>query len=213
MLSSNNRAASLSIVSVLLLLAGCPDPQGRFDEFVKKVPDSPIAVVIDAPKLDTIPDISGTFLYSIFVALFSTTPPVQAIATVTVDKTVTPPKASFTIQFLTANAERVLTGTPTTYSDIPIDETGAFTVNVPSLVVPVEASPIGIQATATGVVLGGTIKTADFFCGTVAGMIQPQNQPLGDSRFGAIRVQPGQTGAQLPKAIDMCSEPAPDAGP
>src|SRR5262249_24212632 len=101
MLSSNRRAAKLSTISVLLAVAGCPDPQTRYNEFATREPDAPVVVMIDAPVINTIPDISGTFLYSIFVSLFPQAAPLESIATVVVHMNTNPVTADIHIQWLT----------------------------------------------------------------------------------------------------------------
>lgn len=210
MLSSNRRAARLSTISVLLALVGCPDPQGRYNEFVSRVPDAPVIVMADAPKLQTIPDITGTFLFSIFVSLFPTQPPLESIATVNVHMT-DPPTADIHIQWLTFNGHTLIDRLQADYPNQAVDETGTFTVSVAALTIPGEAGFLGSDVTATNVMIVGTIKTADFFCGTVDGTALTQS--LSGTTFGALRIQAGQSGSQLPAPLDSCAQqPAADGG-
>jgi len=208
MLSSNRRAARLSTISVLLALAGCPDPSGRYDEFANRVPDAPIVIMADAPKLNMIPDISGTFLYSIFVSLFPQAAPLESIATVVVHQG-PPLTADIHIQWLTYTDHMPISRLQADYPGQTVDQTGTFTVSVPSLTIPGEAGFLGTDTTATDVHLVGMIKSADFFCGTVDGTALTAS--LAGSTFGARRVTAGQSGTDLPAPLVNCSQ-APDGG-
>ena len=211
MLSSNRRAARLSTISVLLALAGCPDPEGRYNEFANRVPDAPIVIMPDAPKLNMIPDISGTFLYSIFVSLFPQAAPLESIATITVHQG-PPLTADIHIQWLTYTGHNPIDRLQADYPGQTVDETGTFTVSVPALTIPGEAGFLGNDVTATDVHLVGMIKTANFFCGTVDGTALTAS--LAGSTFGALRIQAGQSGSQLPPPLDSCAQqpPAGDGG-
>lgn len=210
MLSSNRRAARLSTISVLLALVGCPDPQGRYNEFVSRVPDAQVIVLPDAPKLQTIPDITGSFLFSIFVSLFPTQPPLESIATVNVHMT-DPPTADIHIQWLTFTGHTPIDRLQADYPNQAVDQTGSFTVSVAALTIPGDAGFLGSDVTATNVMIVGNIRTADFFCGTVDGTALTQS--LSGTTFGALRVPAGQSGSALPAPLDSCAdEPAPDGG-
>src|SRR5262249_12312672 len=192
MLSSNRRAAKLSTISVLLALAGCPDPQTRYNEFATRVPDAPVVVMIDAPVVIEIPDITGTFLYSIFVSLFPQAAPLESIATVVVHMNTNPVTADIHIQWLTYTDHVPIDRLQADYPGQTVDTTGTFTVHVPSLTIPGNAGFLGSDTTATDVTLVGMIKTTDFFCGTVDGTALTAS--LSGSTFGALRIPPGQSG-------------------
>jgi hypothetical protein len=191
----------LSIFSAVL--GGCPDPQGRFDDYVSKVPDAAIVITYDAPPLNEIPDITGTFLLAIKVSFVPN--PIQAIATVTMTKTGATAKASFHIQYLDTEMRMLVAAPLVDLADVQINDAGSFTVDVGTLEIPMAANPLGVDATAESVTLPGQIQTKDVFCGTVTGMVtKPTPAALTGSTFAAIRVQPGQTGTQLPSPQLKC---------
>jgi hypothetical protein len=201
----------MSIISMTLVLAGCPDPQGRFDEYVSRVPDATVVSQADAPPISTVPDVNGTFLFSIYVSLFPSLPPIRAIATTALDTVAN--KVSISINYVDVTTGAVLTGAGSiaSFPNNPLDPTtGVFTVTAAQLVIPAQANALGADATATSVVISGTLKSADFYCGTVEGLVQPQNAALTGSTFGAIRIPAGQSGSQLPNPVKSCAQP--DAG-
>lgn len=211
MLSRIRRAALLSTISVMPLLVGCPDPQSRYDDFANRVPDAPIVIMIDAPKLSTIPDITGTYLYSIFVSLFPQAAPLESIATVQFHGATTPPTADIHIQWLTYTDHMLISELQADYPGQTVDDTGTFTVSVPSLTIPAAAGFLGSDTTAQNVMIVGTIKTKDFFCGTVDGTALTAS--LAGSTFGVVRVAPGTVGTALPAPLVSCADqPASDAG-
>jgi hypothetical protein len=167
--------------------------------------------MVDAPKLNMIPDIGGTFLYSIFVSLFPQAAPLESIATVVVHQG-PPLTADIHIQWLTYSGQNPIDRLQADYPGQTVDETGTFTVMVPSLTIPGDAGFLGTDTTAMDVKLVGMIKTANFFCGTVDGTALTAS--LAGSTFGAVRIQPGQSGSQLPPPLDSCADqpPAVDGG-
>ena len=200
MLSSIRAAVVLSIFSAVPLLAGCPDPEGRFNEYVGRIPDGKIVVMYDAPPLNEIPDISGNNLLAIKI-VFVGSGPLQALVNVTMTKTGATAKANFHISWLDKESLQV-TGTPFDVNDIQISSAGEFDVNIATLMIPAAANPLGIDAVAKDTVLHGLIKSADFFCGTVNGMVtSPTMQSLQGSTFGAVRVT---NLSQLPTPVTLC---------
>src|SRR5262249_27940307 len=158
-----------------------------------------------------IPDISGTFLYSISVNLFPQAAPLESIATVVVHQG-PPLTADIHIQWLTYTGQNPITRLQGDYPGQTVDATGTFIVTVPSLTIPGEAGFLNQDVTATDVKLTGMIKTANFFCGTVEGTALTAS--LAGSTFAALRIQAGQSGTQLPAPLVNCDQqpPASDGG-
>jgi hypothetical protein len=213
MFSSIRSGMALSIFSACLgvpLLGGCPDPQGRFDQFVATRPDALVVVTPDAPPLNNIPDITGTFLLALHIVGIPT--PVQTIATVTMTKMGDTATATLHIQFLNQSARMPIANATVDVPDVAIDDAGQFTASVAMLTIPADANPVLHQpAVAKDVKLGSSIQKATRFCGVVTGMItSPTPLDLTGSTYAAIAIQPGQTGGQLPDPEVSCS--APDAG-
>lgn len=200
MFTSIRRPVTLSMLSMVLALSACVDPRGRYDDYSAEFH------FFDAgTTTGGLADITGTFLYSISALGL---PPLQTLVTATLDQTGTQPKVSLHIQYLTFST--MLSGRApiaegqTDYNDVPVDpDTGMFTVNIGDLVIPATATSLGQPVTANDVVIQSTILTADFFCGTLTG--SALTQPLDGSTFGAVRVQAGQSGADLPAPIVNCA--------
>jgi hypothetical protein len=205
-MQSRLRAAILlSTFSAVPLLSGCPDPEGRFNEFVARVPDAKTTVVYDAPKVAEIPDITGTFVFAIHINILPN--PVQALATVVMTPSGNEATANFHIQFLKVS-DRTPTGTPFDVNGVHINSAAEFDLVVGTLFIPAAANPLGVDATAENVDLPGIITSKDSFCGSVNGHVtMPTPLDLAGSTFGAVR----QTGATLPPPVSMCTA-APDAG-
>src|SRR5262249_11436693 len=146
MLSGIRAAVVLSIFSAVPLLAGCPDPEGRFNEFVSRPRDGQVVVTFDAPPLNEIPDISGNNLLAIKI-VFVGSGPLQALVNVTMTKTGSTAKANFHISWLDKET-LMTTGTPFDVNDIQISSAGEFDVNIATLNIPAAANPLGIDAVA-----------------------------------------------------------------
>jgi hypothetical protein len=197
------------MVTALLAVNACVDPGGRFEDFVHRLPDGAVVNKADAPPVTTVPDISGTFLFSIYVALFPGLAPIQAIATTTLKPATSgaSPKLDIQIDFLNVDDRSLLGSGSITVKDVAVNgQTGEFTVMLDKLVIPAMANALHADATATNVSIPGSIKTANAWCGTVEGFVQPQNADLHGSTFGAIRVSAGQTGTQLPGPAVNCAQ-------
>ena len=213
MLSSNRLVVSLSsyLVPGLLggmLLAGCPDPEGEFNDFTSRIPDAPLAVDA-APLVDgPIADVSGTFLIGLTNDLLAGVMPIQFLATQTVDRTGGGYRVTLSFQPLDKTT-RLAVGAPAVFGPVDVSTNGEFTANLPGeLTIPAEANTLLPQPiVANTVVIVGRISTADFHCGTLDGNVtQPVVIDLGASHttYGAIRVPPGTMGSALPPPVVKC---------
>jgi hypothetical protein len=213
MLSSNRLVVRLSrylVPGVLgILLAGCPNPEGEFNDFVSRIPDAPVVVHVDAPPLIDGPlaDVSGTFLIGLTNVLL-TTGPVQFVATQTVDMTGGGYKVTLSFQPLDKTT-RLAVGTPAVFGPVDVSSSGNFMATLPGeLTIPAEADPLSLGAiVAHDVVITGRILTADRHCGTLDGTVTaPLPADLGDTMttYGAIRVAPGTIGSALPPPEVKC---------
>ncbi len=212
--SSNRSAGILSTASgslaflAVTLLAGCPNPAEKFEDFENRIPDAGQVITFDAPPLTNIPDVNGTFLMGFKIHFVPQ--PIQLVATVVMTPiTETSAELDMTLRFLTTG-DRQITGDPLVFENIAVGETGEFEIDVGDLAIPSAANPTGSNATAEDVVLFGSIKSTDRVCGTIDGMVtMPVALPLCPSAqvcstFGQIRVQAGQTGDQLPQPEINC---------
>jgi hypothetical protein len=215
MLSSNRLVVSLSsyLVPGLLggmLLAGCPDPEGEFNDFTSRLPDGPPGVHVDAaPLVDgPIADVSGTFLIGLTNDLLAAVNPIQFLATQTVDMTGGGYRVTLSFQPLNKTT-RLAVGAPAVFGPVDVSTNGEFTANLPGeLTIPAEANTLLVAPiVANMVVIVGRISTADFHCGTLDGNVtQPVVIDLGESHttYGAIRVPPGTMGTALPTPVVRC---------
>jgi hypothetical protein len=200
--------------ALLLGLTGCPDPQGRFDEFAGRVitldagPTGP-----DAPPLQTLPDITGTFLVGLYikatdthVELLGTTGLTQAMGT-------TPAKFEAHLHFLKLSDRTPIASPNVDITNVTVSSAGEFTATIPTLPIPRAANPLGFDATAENVVMTAMIQNKDRFCGTVTGNVtKPQPVDLAGSTLAGIRVPDGAQGAALPPAQLNCTIPPVDGG-
>lgn len=201
------------ILALSLTAIGCVDPDKRFDQFNKRIPDA--APEPDAAILLNIPDISGHFL----IALASVVDPDRPIlfiaendltanqdGSVTLDTTITP----------LHKVSKQLVGDPLVFENVPVSQTGQYTLTRDDLVITGAANPISSNdLVASTVSFHATIRTADIYCGTVTGMLtSPLMISLDNSTFGAIRIAPGTIGDDLPEPVSVCPPDTtmPDAG-
>jgi hypothetical protein len=208
--SSNRLVVGLSsyLVPALLgvLLAGCPDPGGEFDDFVNKIPDAPVTIEIDAPPVEVIPDVSGTFLIGLTNTLL--TQPIQFLATQTVDMTGGGYRVTLSFQPL-HKVTRLPVGSPAVFGPVDVSDTAQFTANLPgTLTIPAEANTlIDLPIVANTVVIAGRILSTDLHCGTLDGNVTaPVVIDLSEAvtTYAGIRVPPGTMGTALPPPQVKC---------
>lgn len=202
--SSMVRAVSTHVVLAFFLLSGaCVDPKKRFDEFGGRVVDaSPRA---DAPP-QQIQDITGQFLLAIDPKPINPGKYVRYIA----DATLQEENGDFTVNIELRpidfeTLQLVPDVAPNTWTGVAIDATTAtFTLPLVDAVIPGRANAIipGLDVSVNGELSGAT-RSADFWCGGVAGQTNLGTQ-LDGSTFGAQRITPGTIGDALPPPIGEC---------
>jgi hypothetical protein len=197
----------LRVAFCVLLLAGCPDPQGQFDEFTNRQAMLDLSANVDMslpPSM--IYDINGTFLAAVSTMLSPTMPlqfkldvtmTMQADGTALVNMVVTPLSVG----------SRNPVGTPVNFTGGVVNRDGTFSFNFGTVMVPGAANPItGSDITVTNFTLQGVIRSQNRFCGNATGKVtSPIMYDLMGAVWGAIRV----TGATLPAPDYSCpaSEP------
>lgn len=212
------RARSFILTALVTLTASCPDPAGRFDEFVARVPDAAVVEMIDAPPLASLPDVTGTF----FGGLATTLDPNQPIMvrftnvlTPYVDGTGTLDTTIVAI----AVADKMPVGPENVITGVPVNVAGEFEIPVNDITFPGAANPITGSTAMGSLVLRGRIRSEDRMCGDVSsGMVtSPIVYDLTGSTWSVIRVADGAVGDDLPSPPERkCPEEAdagvPDAG-
>jgi hypothetical protein len=215
-------AGTLALGLPLTTMTGCPKPGDTFNSFVERTegidggmaqPDLPPSMIFD---------ISGTFLLAVSTFL-APNRPIQALLTTVLtqneDGTAT---LDITIQPLSAMGREPV-GKSTTVSGVAVAADGSFEIPLSMQPFPGASNPITGSDLLVDIVLRGTIRSEDRFCGDITGMVlEPLMLELDDtgSVWGAIRVEKGQTGDALPKPDYSCPAgekpdggPVPDAGP
>ncbi len=205
---------ALLVVAVAALAGGCTDPKSRFQDFDDRVPQTPVPDGgPDAMPLDMLPDVTGEFLLAFAINIQRSTPiqfrmenvlTMNGDGTGTLDTVITP---------LTVGT-RVPVGDPLIANGVPVAITGEFVIATNDVHIPGAANPITGSDIVADTIMTGTLKSPDRLCGILTGMV---SEPLvlnldPNSSFGAIRVTPGATGAELPEPEVECPVELPDGG-
>jgi hypothetical protein len=186
---------------LLLLLSGCPDPEGLFDDFVGRTARD---LAVGDQGGGAIHDISGTFLLSLAATIQESTPLqflVQSTLTQNGDGTAT---LNLAVQPLSAS-DRMPVGEVSMAEGTKIDANGQFTIKLGTQMVPGEANPITGSPIVATLDLLGIVRSKNRFCGDVMGMVtSPTTIDLAGSKWGAIRVPAGTVGQALPPPDVTC---------
>ncbi|MCY1068967.1 hypothetical protein OV090_29785 [Nannocystis sp. RBIL2] len=185
----------LGLSLLVPLMAGCPDSEAKFNEFLDNTKDD--RDFMPPPPPDVMPaqaDISGDFLLAVSTVIARDLP-LQFIAT----NTLTTDEMGNT--FLAAclqplsltagkvNVPREPIGDPLCYEDIPIVD-GKFDIDAGVVKVTGMANPVtggDIEATLRMI---ATIIDEDFFCGEIEGdLMSPLMSTLKGSTFAAVRLE------------------------
>lgn len=183
---------------------GCVDPRARFDEFT--VVDGGPEGEPEGEALTEIPDLGGTFYLSLAPS-FSPDQLIRFIAviefsrnsddTAVLDVTLTP---------LSVNGQMPV-GDPITVSDVAVDASGRFAIDLGMIKVAGAANPISGTEISAMIRLDGSARSTEGFCGEVTGVVtSPINVDLGGSRWAARRVPDGAVGTALPAPVTQCAE-------
>ncbi|MCA9699577.1 MAG: hypothetical protein KC431_18770, partial [Myxococcales bacterium] len=219
----------LGAPALALLLAACPDPEARFDEFIDATKDDrPMADEGDSGTTDTtdtgedgLTDMTGTYLFALVTTL-DPEAPLEFVTTVTmtVADDGMSALADFNFQPLSLNVgskvePREFVGDSLTYEAIPIDANGQFEIDMGTVQVTGAANPItGSDIEATLVVSGGIVH-ASAFCGELSGAVtSPLQYDLANSTWGAIKLaddgsNPATLPPEFPYRCDMVPPPDP----
>lgn len=202
------RAGALraSALCGLVLALGCgPDPEGKFNEFVKETRDSAGATTepgtTGAPTTGDsegttggpmVFDINGDFLLAVATTV-DQDKPLQFIATNVVTEVDGKQLLSTCLQPLTLTVGKVLEprqpiGDPLCFKDLEI-VAGKFTVDAGVVSVTGEANPITGANIVASLVMASTVKNDDLYCGAVTGdVMEPPVGDIAGSTFAAVRL-------------------------
>ncbi|MFO0613274.1 MAG: hypothetical protein U0414_11825 [Polyangiaceae bacterium] len=214
MASARSGVLCVAVLGAVAALAGCPDPQGSFDEFGKRYNDifgaTSSAATTGAGGGCSAPmpaEIDGQFLFSLSAKL----KPKKAIAFL-MDVTTTDSGGQLMMAFkatpLSGTDHTTPVGAPIDIAPFPVNADGTFEASLGTITVSGDANPItpGSDIVAT-VNLQGQLcaEKPDFFCGTVTGQVMmPIMYDLAGSTFTLQRVM----GALPFPQIDCAGTPA-----
>lgn len=202
----------LGVMAVGAGATGCVDAKGNFDQFADRVGFTD-ASTIDRAGGD-IHDITGTFLYVTKAGFETSNDPtfyIQFIlrSTLTIDGDTATFNGEVTpLCTYTTCTERSELPPALVSSEATVNADGTFSTGfsgtLPALANPFSGTPQPLTVQATG-----TIISADFFCGEVAG--SAAGLDLVGSTFSATRIT-DTTPANLPMAPPNCPSGGADAG-
>ena len=187
------KASALCLVMSGLALAGCPDSQSEFDEFLDK--SEPFRVVPTAGECLGPVDLSGTYVMGAAVVV-DPVKPLRFKLQLTVD--LAAGKIDGSLQAVAvppnngATAPGTLVGEVYTVSaDLDRDD-GSFSLDFGSIVVPVEANPILPAPVTAAFALEGCTSTPTASCGIIVGDItSPAAIPLAGSTWAITPLPDG----------------------
>lgn len=202
---------SLSVSVAAIAGTGCVDAKGSFDDFEGRVIDAANNTV-DAPMVDMIPDVSGTFLWGL-APDFAPAATIRLIGTHTLtqngDGTATLSVILQPVGVLGGANDGLPVGNALTVDNIAVDNTASFsfalTGNLPGTANPVSGTDLALDLT-----VDGNIRDMDTMCGLVNGSAGVA--PLNNSTFGSMRITAGTMGNALPTALVTCPASPADAG-
>ena len=215
-----SRISGRAIITLIVIGAagaGCVDPGKKFDEFDRRVIDADVGGLQCDGALR---DISGEFLVTLSPG-FAPDSLLQFIATVEATIEDGAGTASFSFQPIWAeNCEppdgdaRTPVGNALEADDVELDGAGAYSFTFDNAQVDGRANAVSCGAILADITLTGIIQSPDLWCGDGSGMVMaPTPANLEGSTYGAIRIETGTVGEDLPDpqpACPACDEP--DAG-
>ncbi|WP_437732537.1 hypothetical protein [Sorangium sp. So ce1335] len=185
-----------SALSCAALLAGCADPEGRYDDFQAR--DTAIREAQAGgdgggggggsctPEVGT-PD--GDFLFSLS-AYLNPQAPILFLTRLTTEPSDGGLSFSMSFQALESADRTTPTGEPVDVGPYEVSADGQFTAELPTIVVPGNANPFsGSELEATITLTGALCAPADFVCGDVTGSLaRPLALDLKGSTFAMERI-------------------------
>ena len=200
---------ALLLAGGLLLGPGCgPDPQGKFDEFTEQTkegsstgdPGTTTGATSDEPTGGTGAttggppafDISGDFLLAVSTTV-DRSKPLQFIATNTVTDVGGKMMLDTCLQPLSLMPGKVTVprepiGDPLCFKGLEIVD-GEFTLDAGVVMVTGMANPITGGDIVASLIMSGSLKSDDLYCGTVDGdVMQPLETSIAGSSFAAVRL-------------------------
>jgi hypothetical protein len=202
---SSHRGLAALALSTSLALGACVKTAERFDEFSARVVDADPTASGCTP-LTGVEDLTGQHFLAISVSV-SPTQPLKFTCATTYDGSESGGDLALSCTPLKVSGLTPLGDPLEGAGEVASDGTFAITFGTEAdpATVPGMANPIsGSDISTNGLTIDGTVCNASFFCGDLAGAIQ--QPPVGDvtGTFGAVRIDPGTEGEDLPEPIVEC---------
>jgi hypothetical protein len=215
------RSLSTWLAVILISSVGaCADAKGRFDDFGNRVIDAGTGGAIDARRVDGVPDINGQFLMTIVPVPISPDSNISYIADVVMTDADGEIRLDVELRALDFRTmEPVNPDAPDVWEGVLVNRnTAEFDLPLEGTTIPGRANSAvpGLAVTVTGNI-HAVILSRDVWCGTLTGRTQ-LGSSLNGSTVGAIRIEPGTLGEDLPPpvrecpAVDEVDAGVPDAG-
>lgn len=219
---SKRSLGTLACATALALLAGCPDPDGRFDEFVERSRIGSAGGTGGSHGGGEVADLTGRFLLTLATILNPTKPLFfEATAKMTLGPNDTCPAGACTLDLEIQPLSNA--GNPRAKIDkcaapfepvgdvivlkgVEVGPDGSFRAEFKDATVPGCANPIsGGDIVAPSLVLVATTRNADLFCGAVEGRVtHPTAVDLMGSTFAAVRLAQGESPAAVQDPPAVC---------
>lgn len=165
------------------LIAGCPDPNGVYDEFAERASKVPVGPPAECGQ--TVSSVDGEFFFALSAQL-SPKKPIVFLAIVTTE----PDGLHMSFQPLQADDRTTPIGPSIDVGPFPIDAENRFVAALPLLAVPGAANPITGSDIEAQITLRGSV-CADLICGGVEGQVTKPTTIMLDpakSKFTMARV-------------------------
>lgn len=204
--------------TAILALAGpaCVDAGKSFRSFDERVIDAAPSTVGGSCDGGEIPDVNGEF----FLALSPSISPdalLRFIVTTDLDRGVTPPLLTLTLQPICTQASQCTVGQPVgdpvTLAPGEVADDCSVALVLTDVFIPGGANTISGSDIIGNLDLLGSLRGADFYCGLINGTatVGGADIPIDGSTFGSIRIEEGTLGNDLPEPVSECPAEMPDS--
>jgi hypothetical protein len=204
--------------ALLCLGAACADPDGKFDEFVRRTgtdpePDAGVPVPDGGFVLPTAEQVSGTFL-SVVSTNISPKKPVVYLLEVTAVQKGEELELTMVDQPLAAADRMTPVGMKSAARSLRVTAAGSYQEMLTQVVTPAEANPVLPAPTLADTTFHGQLAAAEtdgadgpvlFWCGTVTGHLY---EPLDQDITGTFTISRIVDGVYPEVVINCAKEPA-----
>lgn len=163
-------------VGLMAATAGCPDPDGAFDDFTERIGNvdpSGTGGSVGVGGGCTVPaagELDGEYLFSL-VAKQSPKKPAPLKATLTTTDGAAGLEFTLDMQPLSAEDRVSEVGSPFSLGPFPVNDDGSFEADWGTISVPPDTNPLTSSELVAEVQIIGTLCPSEFFCGIANGDI------------------------------------------